>query len=201
MVISASDSEHDKDLKMDLSSDLSDGLIPAKVLRKYKCEFCKKLYVDQRCFKSHVEGHAGKKYTCERCPKWKFINILAYNHHQNFHKHGDNYLVCEICKDKFEESYQLASHKRKHEVAHLPCLTDINCEKKFKHTGDQRRHSRTVHCKTKDFSCKVCGKMFHSPQSRAPHEKNCVNFMETKDDDLLNDMSRHELSLLLKSGK
>ena len=90
----------------------------AKVFRKFKCEFCNKRYVDQRCFKSHIEGHAGKKYTCECCPKWKFINILAYNHHLNFHMRGDNYLVCDICKDKFEESYQLASHKRKHKVAH-----------------------------------------------------------------------------------
>ena len=70
MDISDSDAVDVNIAEMDSSlSDSSDILLPAKVHRKFKCEFCKKRYVDKRCFKSHVEGHAGKKYTCTHCPK------------------------------------------------------------------------------------------------------------------------------------
>ena len=170
MDIGKSDLADISDVDMDMSfSDSSDGLIPKKVFRKFKCEFCKKRYVDKRCFKSHIESHAGKKYTCEHCPNRLFRNIMSYHRHLNFHKRGNKYLVCDICNDKFEELYQLTSHQRKHDNATLPCLVDKQCEKKFKHKADQRRHSFS-HRETKDFPCKVCGKMFQSPQSRAPQK-------------------------------
>ena len=125
---------------------------------------------------------------------------MSYNRHLNFHKRGDNYLVCDICEDKFEESYQLRSHKWKHDEATLPCLVYKNCEKKFKHKGDQKRHSLFAHQDSKDFPCKVCRKMFQSPQSRSTHEKNCIDFMETKDEVELDKMSGNELINLLKGG-
>ena len=82
-------------------------------------------------------------------------------------------MICKLCEAKFEEPYQLASHKKKHRTGTLKCPVDDNCKQTFKHRGDQKRHCRYAHHTTKDFLCDNCGKAFQSPQSRAPHLKNC----------------------------
>ena len=69
----------------------------------------------------------------------------------------------------------------------------------FKHKGDQRRHVKYGHRKSKDFPCKVCGKLFQSPQSRSPHEKKCFNLKETEEIKLLDDISASDLATLLRS--
>ena len=86
---------------------------------------------------------------------------------------GAVYLVCEICGNKFEENYQLVSHKLKHSAATLKCPLFEDCEATFKHRGDQKRHGRFAHRETKDFPCDNCGKHFQSPHSCGPHLKSC----------------------------
>ena len=88
---------------------------------------------------------------------------MSYDRHLKFHERGKNYIYCDVCDDKFEEPYQLTSHKKKHNEATLPCLYSKKCDKKFKHKGDQKRHSEFGHRETKDFPCKVCRKCFQSP--------------------------------------
>ena len=126
---------------------------------------------------------------------------MSYNRHIKFHERGGICIHCDMCDDKFEEDYQLISHKKKHDEAKLPCLFSEDCEKKFKHKGDQTRHFKFGHHETKDFSCKVCGKCFQSPQLRSGHEKKCCDFMETDQNTMLDEMTPHDLSMLLKTRK
>ena len=197
-----SDRGCDSDMKMNLSSsDHLNTILPAKLFKRFKCEFCKQRYVDKRSFMYHVEAHAGKKYYCELCPKRMFKNKMSYDRHLKFHAGGKQYISCEICGNKFEEFYQLTSHKKKHEIATLPCLYSSECKRKFKHKGDQRRHSEFGHRETKDFPCKVCGKLFQSPHTRSIHERKCWDLKETDKNSMLDQMSGHDLSTLLKSKK
>ena len=189
----------DSDCKMDISdSDKSDGILPQSTFKRFKCSFCHKRFVDKRSFTYHVEAHGGKKYYCDICPRRVFCNKMSYDRHLKYHQRGEKY-ICDICQADFEEKQQLKSHKKKHDVPTLPCLKDPNCEKKFKHKGDQRRHSRFGHRDSKDFPCKVCGKLFQSPQSHTPHEKKCCDYMETDQLSQLHQMSANELNSLLKS--
>ena len=129
-----------------------------------------------------------------------FRNKMSYDRHLKYHERGTKY-ICDICQDQFEEQQQLKSHKKKHEMPTLQCLKDPNCAKKFKHKGDQKRHSTFGHRESKDFPCKVCGKLFQSPQSRIPHEKKCCDFMEMDQIAQLDQMTSQELSSLLKSRR
>ena len=92
-------------------------------------KFCKR-YVDKRSFECHIKSHTGKKYSCSQCSKNNFKNIMSYKRNLNFHKRGDNYLMCNQFPEKFEQIYQLTSHKKRHEEAKLPCTVDENCKKK-----------------------------------------------------------------------
>ena len=126
MEISASDS----DLDINSSDDL-DGILPAKIFKRFKCEFCKKRFIDKRSFTYHVEAHARKKYFCDKCPKRVFKNKMSYDRHSKLHARGKNYIYCDLCNDKFEEQCQMTSHKKKHQEADLPGLKYPDCGKKF----------------------------------------------------------------------
>ena len=105
---------HDLNFLMDFSdTDESDTIIPAKFFKRHKCEFYSKQYVNKRSFKCHIDSHAGKNYSCDECSKKKFKNKISFQRHMNFHKRGNKYLYCNEYKEKFEEIYQLTSHRKK----------------------------------------------------------------------------------------
>ena len=88
-----SDRGCDSDMKMGLSSsDGSDSILPAKLFKRVKCEFCKKRYVEKRSYTYHVEAHTGKKYYCEKCPKRMFKNKMSCDRHLKFHATGKQYM-------------------------------------------------------------------------------------------------------------
>ena len=125
-----SDDGCEDDFKMNLSSsDDSDAILPAKVFKRYKCEFCKKRYVDKRSFKYHVEAHTGKKYYCDLCPNRIFKNKMSYDRHIKFHEGGNKYIFCKMCSDKFEELYQLISHKKNMMRQHCHVCSVTNVKK------------------------------------------------------------------------
>ena len=169
---------------MDITDSLSDSderrghdidLLPPEVFKRFQCALCGKRYVDKRNFTSHVDAHTGVTYTCKECPNRKFTNTQSFRRHTDWHKNGSVYLICATCGVKFEEKYQLASHKLTHGPALLPCPVDAKCGQTFKHKGDQQRHGKYAHRKTKDFECSNCNKFFQSPQSRSAHLKSCIN--------------------------
>ena len=120
-----------------------------------------------------VEAHTGHRYICAKCPDRKFTNVQSHRRHEDWHKRGEIYCVCDKCDKKFEEPYQLKSHELKHLDVRLKCPVSDECENTFVHKGDQKRHANFYHRDTKDFKCEKCGKCFQSLQSRAPHLKSC----------------------------
>ena len=149
-------------------------LIPPHVLKKHQCALCGKRYADKWSFESHLEKHTGTKYTCPHSPNCIFHNAQAYKKHVKFYEDGSKHFVCSTCGKKLETSHILDSHMISHNDATLTCPVSDVCTHTFKHKGEQRNHAMYGHRPTKDFECEKCGKMFQSPQSRAPHLKKCT---------------------------
>ncbi|KZF19399.1 hypothetical protein L228DRAFT_42791 [Xylona heveae TC161] len=69
---------------------------------------------------------------------------------------------CRICGKLFGRSYNYKAHMETHDPARVyphPC-TVKNCTKKFVRKTDLLRHQDSVHFKSRNFGCNLCGSQF-----------------------------------------
>ena len=130
--------------------------------KKYKCAICKKGFTDQKSFTDHLENHTGVRFKCDKCDSRSFSSSKSLSNHMQFHKRGEVYLVCTICKKQFELTAQLNSHKKVHAPPSLPCRVHEHCDKIYTFE-DQRTQHELYHGKPKKYQCATCERYYTSP--------------------------------------
>ena len=151
--------------------------------RKHVCAVCSKEYTDKRSFVDHVEGHTSKTpiHKCSRCPDRLFRSTQSFNNHKSFHKNGDVYSVCTICKNKFELESRLKAHMGVHSEPSLPCRVHSkeDCGRLFTFQRERKNHE-AYHGLPKHFQCDTCEKLFTLPKTLHTHQQKFAHVGMTK---------------------
>ena len=139
---------------------------------KMKCEKCNKTFQHELSFKVHKDYcHSDKK--CKQCHK-QFTNLKTLRRHViSIHEKALIY-ECDMCDNKFSVQNKLHLHKLKeHENVEFKCA---NCDKKFAHTTNLKKH--LVKCKSEapsklPFQCDICHRSFKFELSYKHHIQIC----------------------------
>ena len=115
-----------------------------------------------------VKRHREKKYKCDFCDKL-FDGLWKKKRHEKSHandKKSSQSKNCEFCKKSFRSYRDRERHERIH-TGERPFKCDI-CQKRFSDSGALKGHE-PVHTGTKPFECKICGKCFVRNQTLKTH--------------------------------
>nr|MDT0250438.1 C2H2-type zinc finger protein [Endozoicomonas sp.] len=136
--------------------------------KEFECTACKKCFKSGENLRSHYSSvHTGKdqyKFECEFCNK-KFAKDCNLKSHLHVHSNSRNEL-CRYCKKAFKTK-QL---KNKHEAIHDKKLECSDCNKKFAHATELRRHSY-FHTTVKHYTCELCTKSYKYHSGLYLHKK------------------------------
>eukprot|EP00111_Clytia_hemisphaerica_P020203 TCONS_00059559-protein len=82
----------------------------AAIDRKFKCDFCKNVFPNQKFLNNHVKRKHNPKvqFKCDICEK-SFVKQARLNRHLNVHK-GINF-TCKVCGSSFARKVHLNIHK------------------------------------------------------------------------------------------
>ncbi|CAL8126178.1 unnamed protein product [Orchesella dallaii] len=119
--------------------DTEDSQIGSK---RFKCNVCRKEFVNRARFKSHMRSHDVK---------------------------STDPFICRVpgCGAAFGSHHGLQNHRVKHMKSAFPC---DRCDMKFKMKHHLKHHYAT-HFKSPEFACKICGKEFGSVATLKTHQK------------------------------
>lgn len=139
---------------------------------KMKCDKCNKTFEHELSFKVHSDYcHSDKK--CKQCQK-EFTNLKTLRRHViSIHEKALIY-ECDMCDSKFSVQNKLHLHKLKeHENVEFKCG---NCNKKFAHTTNLKKHSEK--CKPEapsklPFQCDTCHRSFRFELTLKHHNQIC----------------------------
>jgi len=139
---------------------------------KMKCDKCNKSFQHELSFKVHSDYcHSDKK--CKQCHK-QFTNLKTLRRHViSIHEKALIY-ECDMCDSKFSVQNKLHLHKLKeHENVEFKCA---NCDKKFAHTTNLKKHLEK--CKPEapsklPFQCDICHRSFRFELTCKHHIQIC----------------------------
>lgn len=133
-----------------------------KVLLRFKCNDCGKIYRDQKCYNSHRQKHLemGKILSCEYCDQ-KYTSKEKLEIHVSRHT-GNKKFTCILCEKKFFTSGGLAKHKLYKHMDSLKknYMCEI-CGKPYANLGNLRVHQAT-HTNESIYKCYECKREFNS---------------------------------------
>ena len=135
-------------------------LINVHQLEIYCCHLCHKFFKAEENMKRHISNiHEGKKdFQCNLCENRKFPGKIDLKMHMlRIHKVQEEQ-SCDICDQKFGKIEDLRNHlTNDHNLTIFKCPKK-NCDKFYRAKGILKNHIETVHEKSKQAVCKVCGK-------------------------------------------
>ena len=139
---------------------------------EHRCTLCGKEYTDKRSFSDHIAGHTCKTaiHKCQQCKTDRFFtNTQAFKNHMSFHKNGEVYLECKICKKTFENKAGLRIHQKVHERPSLHCRVHNSCKKVFTFQTERRNHE-VYSGQPKRFKCDTCEGRYSLPKTVRLHQ-------------------------------
>ena len=81
--------------------------------RELQCDTCSYFTQDKNCLKRHKEVHEGLKVPCHICNKQLSVNENNRSLNNHMTKwHSGNQRSCDVCKEEFENYYELRLHRR-----------------------------------------------------------------------------------------
>ncbi|XP_066254701.1 zinc finger protein 25-like isoform X13 [Euwallacea similis] len=143
------------------------------VKRLYECRNCTEVFPTIQELRAHKKEHIKKEfveshtyyfdatqeiYICNTCSA-EFKDEVEAERHTKGH---EEFFECSLCSDRFQSLFQLGSHlKASHnEDDNYRCP---QCpELKFSKPSLFMKHIDTIHQKRYTYTCKECGKGFHS---------------------------------------
>lgn len=105
------------------------------------------------------------KHKCLECNK-TFIKLREFVNHKRLHK--KMVFECEVCSEKFKDSFALIEHHRTHKKQ-FPYTCDV-CNKPIRHLKTLNRH-KLFHRRQK-AQCNVCMKIFYDFDALQVHRRN-----------------------------
>lgn len=113
----------------------------------FSCEYCKRLYRDERNYTKHQEQRSGP---CDVCGIMLKCSGELWAHRREHYSH------CHICEKEFQSRGSLLLHKSmKHGKKNLQCP---KCPKKFVFQSHLRNHFDNTHNQAApQFKCEECG--------------------------------------------
>ncbi|XP_052285224.1 zinc finger protein 860-like isoform X3 [Dreissena polymorpha] len=126
--------------------------------KQFRCPHCPAAFYRKHYLENHMFKHTGDdpyRHTCEICGERFKESYILRRHVATFHQQMRNY-ECDICLEKFFRASTLKLHKKRHFEATLPCRF---CDKIFKVDLDRRKHELT-HSEDKQYSCPRCAQSF-----------------------------------------
>jgi len=145
------------------AGDFKKHLIEIHQLEIYCCHLCHKFFKAEENMKRHISNiHEGKKdFQCTQCVKAFPGKIDLKMHMLRIHKVQEDQ-SCDICDQKFGKIEDLRNHlTNDHNLTIFKC-PKTNCDKFYRAKGILKNHIETVHEKSKQAACKVCGKILVS---------------------------------------
>lgn len=127
-----------------------DMTIHTDLPKKFCCEKCGKLFLNNERLITHEAIHREKLFECKLCQK-KFTHQKTLDAHLNVHI---GLYTCEKCGYKASNMYNLKVHESAHSLVKEHCCKE--CEKYFSTLSSLRRHDRLVHKKLVMFCCDQC---------------------------------------------
>ncbi|KAJ8707290.1 hypothetical protein PYW08_011424 [Mythimna loreyi] len=145
---------------------------------KYICRGCNTTFPNEeelddhmRTFYKDVEANASmvsenNSLTCVICRKSKKSRITLIQH-LLIHTDRKRTHVCETCGNSFYHKIDLIQHQKIH-IDERPYKCEI-CHYSFKMESNLKKHAINIHFRTKQITCKECGKRFRSAKDLAAH--------------------------------
>ncbi|WAR05554.1 ZFP90-like protein [Mya arenaria] len=122
--------------------------------RKWKCPHCDAAFFKRNYLENHVLKHTGEdpfRHQCDLCGEKFKESYILRRHVKNYHNQIRDF-QCRICKRMFFRADSRDQHEQRHYEAYLQCSY---CPKKFKAKLDLRKHELT-HTGDKQFFCPIC---------------------------------------------
>ncbi|KAF7286015.1 hypothetical protein GWI33_008318 [Rhynchophorus ferrugineus] len=138
--------------------------------QRYVCDVCGKEFSLASYLKRHQICHQDisqdKILTeCTICnKKYRRIN----RHYREYHKNDGANFVCDLCGQKFRQSFELKLHTMRHKGEKPHQCTYGNCEKRFVRKQHLKLHMRS-HTGEKPYGCNICGKNYTQKPSLVVH--------------------------------
>lgn len=145
--------------------DFSQKTNQQRLLKKYECEVCHKLFLRPSKLARHVKTHDvdKKPYACQETDCYaRYALPESLQRHQIIHSGlaskvaADFSVKCVVCSEEFKSQEAYTWHMTTHSKKLLPCSS---CDKEFEKVRDLWRHSK-IHPENKNYKCNVCDKMF-----------------------------------------
>ncbi len=135
------------------------------------CDLCGKAYIDKGTMLHHRQD-IHDEVSCEVCHmKFNGARNLR-NHTAKSHPERFCFEICSYCGKKFLDKVGLRNHvKLTHEDGKSKKFHCDLCPKSFLYRSALKTHRITVHLKTLDYKCRVCGTGFYDSSARHHHEK------------------------------
>ena len=160
-----------------------------KIIGKFKCEQCDKLYSNRTSLNYHVASkhesdEEKKSFMCELCNSEFTSDASLCRHVETVHQPSTE-IKCETCGEDFTRADNLKRHlKEKHLDfnANLDFVEDIpnfkkyncgECDKSFSRKDHLERHNKTLHSSEpkKQVECLNCDVKFSSQSALVRHMK------------------------------
>ena len=128
-----------------------------KTIERKQCLTCG---IRVKDLERHQQIHSeNKPFSCSICDK-SFAELAKLKQHTLTHNAipFGNSFSCEICKKSFRLASQLKIHDRMH-TGEKPYMC-LECNKRFRDSGDMNKHRAAVHSNEKIYPCNLCDKKF-----------------------------------------
>ncbi len=135
------------------------------------CDLCGKEFMDKYKLAFHHKLHH-EKMTCKICLEELSGTNSLRNHMAQEHPEHFDFSVCNYCGKKFMTKFILKKHLAQvHNHGDSRRFQCDMCHRSYMYMSSLKQHRITMHLKTLEYKCRVCGEGFYDTSQRHVHEK------------------------------